>query len=39
MLDEEGHWDWLNQQLDLLERMGEPAFITTQMSGGNAGQA
>lgn len=39
VLDEEGHWDWLNQQLDLLERMGEPAFITTQMSGGNAGQA
>ena len=31
--DEEGHWDWLNQQLDLLERMGEPQFIATNMSG------
>ena len=25
-LDEEGHWAWLDQQLALLERMGEPAF-------------
>ena len=27
VLDEEGHKDWLNRQLNLLERMGEPAFI------------
>ena len=26
-LDEEGHWAWLDQQLGLLERMGEPAFM------------
>ena len=32
MLDEEGHMDWLKQQLDLLERMGEPAYIAKHMS-------
>ncbi|WP_272007576.1 bacterioferritin [Roseovarius sp. ZX-A-9] len=26
-LDEEGHMSWLELQLSLLERMGEPAFI------------
>lgn len=31
--DEEEHWDWLDRQLHLLERMGEPAFISTYMSG------
>ncbi|MDX2483935.1 MAG: bacterioferritin [Pseudodonghicola sp.] len=31
-LDEEGHWGWLDLQLDLLERMGEPAFISKYMS-------
>ncbi|WP_371036462.1 MULTISPECIES: bacterioferritin [unclassified Rhodosalinus] len=37
VLDEEGHWDWLNRQIDLLERMGEPAFYNTYMSGDQAG--
>ena len=31
-LDEEGHWGWLDLQLDLLERMGEPAFVSKYMS-------
>ncbi|MEQ9693215.1 bacterioferritin [Shimia sp. SDUM112013] len=31
-LDEEGHWGWLDLQLDLLDRMGEPAFISKYMS-------
>lgn len=31
-LDEEGHWGWLDLQLDLLERMGEPAFTAKYMS-------
>ncbi len=26
-LDEEQHMSWLELQLDLLQRMGEPAFI------------
>jgi len=25
-LDEEGHKGWLEQQLDLIERVGEPAY-------------
>ncbi|AHM04797.1 bacterioferritin [Roseibacterium elongatum DSM 19469] len=33
VIDEEGHWGWLDQQLDLLERMGEPTFIQTYFSG------
>jgi bacterioferritin len=33
VMDEEGHWGWLDQQLDLLDRMGEPAFIQTYVSG------
>lgn len=32
LLDEEGHMDWLSRQLDLLERMGEPAYISRHMS-------
>ncbi len=34
LLDEEGHWDWLDQQLRLLDRMGEPAFTAKYMSAG-----
>lgn len=26
-LDEENHWGWLDQQLDLLDRLGEPVFM------------
>jgi bacterioferritin len=32
-LDEEGHWGWLDQQLSLLDRMGEPGFIQIYFSG------
>lgn len=32
-LDEEAHKAWLEQQLSLLARMGEPAFIAMQISG------
>jgi len=32
VLDEEGHSEWLDLQLDLLERMGEPAYIAKHMS-------
>lgn len=40
-LDEEGHMSWLELQLDLLERMGEPAYIAKHMAapGGNADSA
>lgn len=31
-LDEEGHMSWLELQLSLLERMGEPAFIAMQIN-------
>jgi bacterioferritin len=31
-LDEEGHMGWLELQLDLLKRMGEPAYISKHMS-------
>jgi bacterioferritin len=31
-LDEEGHMSWLELQLDLLKRMGEPAYISKQIS-------
>jgi bacterioferritin len=34
--DEEGHWEWLDLQLDLLRKMGEPAFMTNYMSGTGA---
>ncbi len=30
-LDEEQHMSWLELQLDLLERMGEPAYISKHM--------
>ena len=33
VLDEEGHMDWLKLQIELLERMGEPAYIAKHMSG------
>jgi bacterioferritin len=32
ILDEEGHKDWLSQQLRLLKRMGEPTFMAQNMS-------
>ena len=32
-LDEEGHYGWLDQQLALLDRMGEPAFMQVYFSG------
>lgn len=31
-LDEEGHMSWLQLQLSLLQRMGEPAFIAMQIN-------
>lgn len=31
-LDEEGHMSWLELQISLLERMGEPAFIAMQVN-------
>lgn len=36
-LDEEGHMAWLELQLDLLERMGEPTYIAKHMSGPDGG--
>ncbi|SMP44491.1 bacterioferritin [Neorhodopirellula lusitana] len=30
-LEEEGHMSWLELQLDLLQRMGEPAYISKHM--------
>jgi len=30
-LDEEGHMSWLDQQLSLLDRLGEPMFISMQI--------
>lgn len=32
VIDEEGHMSWLELQLDLIERMGEAAYIAKQMS-------
>lgn len=37
LLDEEGHKDWLSQQLGLLKRMGEATYMTQNMSGANKG--
>ncbi len=37
LMDEEGHWDWLDRQLATLKRMGEPAFMSIYMSGENQG--
>ncbi|MEZ6138149.1 MAG: bacterioferritin [Pirellulaceae bacterium] len=31
-IDEEGHANWLELQLDLLQRMGEPAYIAKHMT-------
>ena len=39
VLDEEGHWAWLDLQLNLLGRMGEPAFIAKYMSVEENGEA
>ena len=36
VMDEEGHWDWLDRQLATLSRMGEPAFMSIYMSGESA---
>lgn len=38
-LDEEQHMSWLELQLDLLDRMGESAFISKYMSSTESGQA
>lgn len=35
-LDEEGHMAWLDLELSLLKRMGEPAFIAMQIGQPNA---
>ena len=32
VLDEEGHMDWLKQQLDLIKRIGEAAYIAQHMA-------
>lgn len=37
VLDEEGHWEWLDRQLATLKRMGEPSFMSIYMSGESAG--
>ncbi|MBM1221435.1 MAG: bacterioferritin [Alphaproteobacteria bacterium] len=37
VIDEEGHWDWLDRQLATLKRMGEPAFMSIYMSGDSTG--
>ena len=36
--DEEGHIDWIETQLGLLQKLGEPTYLQTQM-GGADGQA
>ncbi|MFO7855681.1 MAG: bacterioferritin [Paracoccaceae bacterium] len=36
VIDEEGHWDWLDRQIGTLKRMGEPAFMSIYMSGESA---
>jgi len=32
VMDEEGHMGWLELQLDLIQRIGEPAYISKHMS-------
>ena len=32
VIDEEGHMDWLKQQLDLIRRIGEEAYIARHMA-------
>ena len=39
VLDEEGHMAWLELQLDLLRRIGEPTYVATHMTPGGEGQA
>ncbi len=36
--DEEGHVDWLETQLDLIERLGEQNYFQTQMSPADEGE-
>jgi len=36
VMDEEGHWDWLDRQISTLKRMGEPSFMSIYMSGESA---
>lgn len=36
VMDEEGHMSWLELQLDLIQRMGEPAYIAKHMSALNS---
>ena len=38
-LDEEGHYGWLDQQMSLLDRMGEPAFMQVYFTGTEPGAA
>jgi len=38
-LDEEQHMSWLELQLDLLERMGEPAYISRHMPSPGSGES
>lgn len=37
ILDEEGHADWLQTELGLMERLGEAVYLQLQVSGGAAG--
>ncbi len=39
VLDEEGHKAWLELQLDLLKRIGEPAYIAKHMPLADGGEA
>ena len=36
VMDEEGHWDWLDRQIATLKRMGEPSFMSIYMTGESA---
>ena len=36
VMDEEGHASWLELQLDLLDRMGEPDYIAKHLSTNSA---
>lgn len=37
-IDEEGHMGWLELQLDLVERIGEPNFIMQHMADAGAAE-
>lgn len=37
VLDEEGHKDWLEQQIDLIDRLGEQAYSAKFVSAGEVG--